>query len=383
MKEQISKKRAWWQWFNTTNSKGRPDYVLVLLVFALVVFGLIMISSASVVISYDTYNDSHRILRNQVVSAAMGIVAFLVAARIDYRFWKRYALFMLFVTLGLLIMVFIPGLRFEYGGASRWILIGPIFFQPSELIKLTYLFYLATWLAKKKEQLQDFSMGFLPFATLLIVITGLIMLQPDLGTMLVIALMSGVLFFVAGANIKHIVLSALGGVAGIYLLILAAPYRMARLKAFLNPEENMLGIGYHVQQALVAIGSGGWIGRGFGRSLQKFSYLPEVVGDSIFAIMAEELGFVRIFVFILVYLLLIIKGFQIAKNAPDNFGKLLALGITSWIGFQAFVNMAAMLALVPLTGLPLPFISYGGSSLIVCLVATGVLYNIAKAGNKS
>lgn len=377
-----SSKKTWWEKLFGSENRGKPDYILAVMVFGLVVFGLVIVSSASVVVSYDTYGDSHRYLRNQIISALIGLVAFFVTSKIDYKFWKKSALLMLIVTLLLLFMVFMPGIGFEYGGAKRWILIGPLFFQPSEIVKLTLLFYLSAWLTKKGKQVKDFSVGFLPFAALLVLITGLVMLQPDLGTMLVIAFMSSVLFFVAGADVKHILVAAGGAVGVIWLLIISAPYRMARLTAFLNPEENMLGIGYHIQQALVAIGSGGWWGRGFGRSMQKYSYLPEVAGDSIFAVMAEELGFIRIILFMIVFLLLVIRGFQIAKKTNDPFGRLLALGISSWIGFQAFVNMAAMLSLVPLTGLPLPFISSGGSSLIICLIAMGVLYNISKTDNR-
>jgi cell division protein FtsW len=365
-----------WSWI-LGDPRKKPDYILALLVLALVLFGLIVISSVSVVVSYDTYGDSHRLFTDQLTSALIGLVAFFVVSKIHYKFWQKNAFLMLVITLVLLILVFVPGIGFEHGGARRWIIF-PIFFQPSEIIKLTFLFYLGAWLTKKGQKVKDFSMGFLPFLALMVLIAGLIMMQPDLGTMLVIAMMSSVLFFVAGANMKHILLTLVGSVSIVSLLIISSPYRKARLTAFLNPEENMLGIGYHIQQALVAIGSGGWIGRGFGRSLQKFSYLPEVVGDSVFAVMSEELGFLRIILFFGVYVLLILRGFKIAQAAPDNFAKLLAVGITTWIGFQAFVNMAAMLALVPLTGLPLPFISYGGSSLIMSLVAMGVLYNISK-----
>lgn len=373
-----SKKNSWLKSIFGEQSAGKPDYLLAVLVFALVIFGLITVSSVSVVVSYDTYGDSHRFLRDQFISALIGLVVFFIVSKIDYNFWKKSAIFMLIGTLVMLIMVFIPGLGFEYGGAKRWILIGPLFFQPSEVIKLTFLFYLAAWLSKKGELVKNFSMGFLPFVFLMILVAGLIMMQPDLGTMLVIAAMSGVLFFVSGAKLKHIFLIIVGALGAIWLLIISAPYRMARLTAFLNPEENVLGIGYHVQQALVAIGSGGWWGRGFGRSLQKYAYLPEVAGDSIFAVMAEELGFLRVMIFLVVYILLLSRGVMIAKKAPDTFGRLLALGVVVWLGFQAFVNIAAMLSLVPLTGLPLPFISYGGSSLIISLVGVGVLYNISK-----
>jgi len=285
------KNNSKWSWI-FGDSRKKPDYILAVLVFALVAFGLIVISSVSVVVSYDTYGDSHKLFTDQLVSAAIGLVAFFVVSKIHYKFWQRNAFLMLLVTLVLLILVFVPGIGFEHGGARRWIIF-PIFFQPSEIVKLTFLFYLSAWLAKQGQKVRDFSMGFLPFIALMLLITGLVMMQPDLGTMLVIALTSFVLFFVGGANIKHILLTVGGSISAVLLLIITSPYRKARLTAFLNPEENVLGIGYHVQQALVAIGSGGWLGRGFGRSLQKFSYLPEVVGDSVFAVMSEELGLLQ------------------------------------------------------------------------------------------
>jgi len=369
-----------WEWL-TGDSKKKPDYMLAILLFAIIVFGLIVVSSVSVVVSYDTYGDSHQFLKDQLISVAIGLVAFTVVSKINYKFWQKNAFLSLVITLVLLFLIFVPGLGFEHGGARRWINIGPLFFQPSEIVKITFLFYMAAWLMKKGKKIKDFSMGFLPFLAMMLLIAGLIMMQPDLGTMLVIAVSSSILFFVAGADIKHILLTLAGSAGAVMLLIVSSSYRMARLTAFLSPEENLLGIGYHIQQALVAVGSGGWVGRGFGRSLQKFSYLPEVVGDSIYAVMSEELGFIRVTLFLLLYLLLLARGYRIAKNAPDMFGRLLGVGIVSWIGFQAFVNIAAMLALVPLTGLPLPFISYGGSSLIMSLVAMGVLYNISKYSN--
>ena len=369
-----------WEWL-TGDSKKKPDYMLAILLFAIIVFGLIVVSSVSVVVSYDTYGDSHQFLKDQLISVAIGLVAFTVVSKINYKFWQKNAFLSLVITLVLLFLIFVPGLGFEHGGARRWINIGPLFFQPSEIVKITFLFYMAAWLTKKGKKIKDFSMGFLPFLAMMLLIAGLIMMQPDLGTMLVIAVSSSILFFVAGADIKHILLTLVGSAGAVILLIVSSSYRMARLTAFLSPEENLLGIGYHIQQALVAVGSGGWVGRGFGRSLQKFSYLPEVVGDSIYAVMSEELGFIRVTLFLLLYLLLLARGYRIAKNAPDMFGRLLGVGIVSWIGFQAFVNIAAMLALVPLTGLPLPFISYGGSSLIMSLVAMGVLYNISKYSN--
>jgi cell division protein FtsW len=357
----------------------KPDYVLIVTVFALVIVGLIMLSSASAVLSYEKFGNNYYYFIHQLIYGALfGFFAFLITSRIDYHYWKKFAAFLLILTLVLLVMVFIPGLGFKHGGAHRWILIGGWTFQPAELAKLTFLLYLATWFDKRQKGVKDWHSGFLPFITILAIIGLLIVLQPNIGTMSIIMLSAITVYFVAGANISHLALLGLGGFGLFLLLVKIAPYRMARLTVFLNPELDPQGIGYQINQALLAIGSGGLFGRGLGKSIQKYNYLPEAYGDSIFAIIAEELGFIRVLILIALFLILAIKGFLIAKRAPDLFGKLVATGVTSWISFQAFINIAAMVNLVPLTGIPLPFISYGGSALLFSLTAIGILTNISK-----
>lgn len=359
--------------------KHKPDYWLVITVIMLVVIGLVMLSSASAVVSYENFGNNYQYLTHQLLYGVLfGLLAMIITSRIDYRFWKKFAAVLLAVTLLLLLAVFIPGIGLEYGGAKRWIALGSATMQPTEIVKLTFILYLATWLEKRQKGIRDWKFGFLPFVTVLGIIGSLIMLQPDLGTMSVVIASAIVVYFIAGARWRH--LAAIGGTGIVlfWLLIKAAPYRMARFTVFLNPEIDPQGIGYQINQALLAVGSGGLFGRGLGKSIQKYNYLPEATGDSIFAVMAEELGFIRILFLIAIFVFLVIRGFMVAKKAPDLFGKLVASGIIAWVAFQAFVNIAAMVALVPLTGIPLPFISYGGTALLFTLAAVGILINISQ-----
>ncbi len=286
---------------------------------------------------------------------------------------------MFIFSLGLLVLVFLPGLGATYRGVHSWINLGIISFQPTEIVKLTFLIYLATWLEKKGEHgLKNVQYGFLPFIFSLGLVVFLVMAQPDLGSLLIILAMSFSVYFIAKAPYKHILGLFLGGLIILLISLQVAPYRLARLTSFLNPEADPQGIGYHIAQAKIAVGSGGLIGLGIGKSRQKFNYLPEVYGDSIFAVIAEEMGFIFCLILIGLFLVLIIRGFKIARAAPDQFGRLLACGITSWFGFQALINIATMVGLFPLTGIPLPFISYGGTAMTVSLMAVGILVNISK-----
>lgn len=360
-------------------TQHKPDYLLVVTVIVLAVIGLVMLSSASAVVSYENFGSNYYYLKHQLFYGVLfGLLALIITSRFNYQRWKKFAAFLLLATLFLLVAVFIPAIGLEYGGAKRWIGIGPLTMQPTEVVKLTFILYLATWLEKRQKGIRDWKYGFLPFITILGIIGFLIMLQPDLGTMSVIIATAIVIYFIAGARWRH--LAAIGGTGIVlfWILIKSAPYRMARFTVFLNPELDPQGIGYQINQALLAVGSGGLFGRGLGKSIQKYNYLPEATGDSIFAIVAEELGFIRVLALIALFVFLTVRGFIIAKRAPDVFGKLVATGITAWIAFQAFINMAAMVALVPLTGIPLPFVSYGGTALLLTLAAVGILINISK-----
>lgn len=359
--------------------KQQADYVLLGLIGIILIFGFVVLTSASNAVAFQKFNDPYYYIKHQALyGLVLGVIAFFITSNIEYTYWKRYAFLFLVITIILLVLVLIPSVGFEYLGARRWINIGGILFQPTEVAKLTFLMYLATWLEKRQKQVHDFSYGLLAFVFLLGIIGLLIMLQPDLGTMTVIAMISLVVYFVAGAPIKHLALLGLVVSAAFAFLIKIATYRTQRLLVFLNPELDPQGIGYHINQALLAIGSGGFFGLGLNNSRQKYNFLPEVTGDSIFAIMAEELGFIVAVGCIVLFILVLMRGLNIAQKSPDMFGKLVAAGITTWILFQAFVNIGAMVSILPLTGIPLPFVSYGSSSIVMLLTAVGILINISK-----
>lgn len=357
-----------------------PDYVLFFCFGLLLAAGLFILSSAGTAIGFEKFNDSYYFLKKQLLFGLLpGAALFLFFYKIDYRVWKKFIIPLLLASIALLIIVYIPGVGAEYGKARSWINIGNISFQPSELVKLTFLLYLATWLSRRGAYgVKDFYSSFLPFIFILSVISLLILFQPDMGSLSIIIFMSVAVFFASGAKFKHVLMMLAAGAVSIYLLIINSPYRAARLTTFLHPELDPQGIGYHINQAILAIGSGGFFGRGFGHSRQKFQYLPEAPGDSIFAVLAEELGFIISIIIIFLFILILIRGLKIAKYAPDPFGRLVAVGIVSWLVFQAFFNIASMVGLSPMTGIPLPFISYGGSALAISMAAMGILLNISR-----
>lgn len=361
----------------------KPDYLLVFIVFILAIFGLIMIYAASAYIAEKSFGDSAYYFHKQFKSFGIGILVWFIFSKINYRFWRKNAHIMLLLTLITLTAVFIPGLGLKLEGASRWISVGPIFFQPAEIAKLFFTIYLAAWLAKKGEGIRDFQSGVFPFAVIVGLVAFLIIKQPDMGSMSVIAFVSAILFIVAGASWQHISFGIVSSFAFFLFLIKSAPYRFQRLLTFLNPSGQELGTSYHINQSLMGIGSGGLFGVGFGKSFQKLYYLPQAQTDSIFAIIVEELGFIRALIVIIAFILIAWRGLRIANNAPDEFARLLAVGIVSWIIIQAFINISAMLGVMPLTGIPLPFVSYGGSSLVILLGAIGILTNISKQANRS
>jgi len=364
------KKSKFFRKITLKSPSTKPDWFLVALVFGLAFFGIIMVGNASVVEAYRDFGDKFYYLRLQAQWLGLGLVAFFLASIFNYRRLKMIAFPLVFFTFASLVLVLLPGIGFEALGARRWLGIGRFSFQPAELAKLTFVLYLASFLSNKKRTL--------PFLLLLGLLVVLVMLEPDLGTTVIIVATSLVVYFASGAPLLLLAGLGLLGLLSGASLILFSPYRRERLLTFLNPTRDPLGASYHIRQILIAIGSGGLLGLGLGQSRQKYEYLPAVTTDSIFAVIAEEIGFVGASVVILAFLLLIWRGFKIAKEAPDEFGKLLAVGITTWIGFQALINLGAMVALVPLTGVPLPFISYGGSSLVLALTGVGILLNISK-----
>lgn len=375
------------QKFRVSSLWHEPDYTLIALLGVILVFGLVMLSSASSVQGFEKFGDANYFVKHQILYGIfIGLPALWVMSRIDYHIWKAYAFPLMIVIVVSLLLVLVPGIGLELLGAKRWINIGGIVFQPSEMVKIGFLIYLAVWLEARQKDIHDFSSGFMPFmimvSFLVIMIAGF---QRDLGTMVVIGVIAVTAYYVAGAPWKHLGIIAALGAAGMIFFIKIIPifipsfsYRANRLTVFLNPELDPLGIGYHINQALLAIGSGGLLGQGLGQSRQKFNYLPEVTNDSIFAVIAEEMGFMITVGLVVLFMWFMIRGYRIAKQAPDTYGTVIAAGITTWIIFQAAVNIMAMLSLVPLTGIPLPFISYGSTSLITLLASTGILINISR-----
>ena len=359
-------------------SPAHPDYLILLLTAALTVVGLIAVWSASFVISLARFGNPEHYIFNQLIWCGFGLALFIAAARTDYLTYKRHALLLMLLTLGALIAVLVVGN--EANGARRWIGYGPLSFQPAEFAKLTITIYLAAWLGSKGATLRSFEGGFWPFVIIIAAVGFLVMKQPSLGTTLIIFTIAVTMFFVAGASFKQMFALAAAGLLAVAILAAVAGYRLDRVTTFLSPDADPGGKGFQTQQALVAMGNGGVEGLGLGASRGKFFYIPESHTDGVYAIIGEEAGFVGTVVVLLFYVLLMIRGFLVARRCHDEFGTLVATGITTWITIQAFLNIAGITSLMPLTGVPLPFLSFGGNALASALLAMGVLMSISRYG---
>ena len=332
--------------------------------------GLVAVADASAPQALNSFGDKFYFVKQQIIWGGIGLAGLLVVANIHYSFWEKIALPLFIVSLIGLVIVLIPGIGLTALGARRWIIIGPISVQPSEIVKLTIAIYFAKLCDKKKGPLSYF----IP----LILVLGLIMLQPDLGTALIVAAIGMIQIFVSGISILTFIVALVTGAVLALILTLTSEYRRQRLVTFFTQAHDPLGKSYHIRQILLGLGSGGLFGVGLGASRQKYLFLPEAATDSIFAVIAEEIGFIGSLLILLLFAFFIFRAFRISKNAPDSFSKLLGLGITAWISIQIFLNIASMVALVPLTGIPLPFFSYGGSALTMVLIGAGILLNISK-----
>jgi len=360
-------------------NKGESDRWLKLSVFALIGIGLVMIASAGVSYGNVRFGDPYYFFKEQLIGLAVGTVFLFIAERIPYQLWQRFVVPLFILALILLILVFIPGFGTTVYGAARWVDFGLFSFQPSEIMKVAIIFYLAAWLSRRGARTAgDFYEGFIPFLVILSLVGFLIIKQPDTGTLGLIFCISLSIFFASGANLRHIAALIAGGFFALFIIIQLAPYRIQRFLVFLNPDHDPLGSGYQMTQAFLAIGTGGWFGVGLGHSRQKFNYLPEPVTDSIFAILAEETGLLGGVAVVSLFLFFLWRGIRVARLAPEKFGELLAVGIIAWVIGQAFINISAITGLIPLTGIPLPFISFGGTSLAVLMAAVGVLLNISR-----
>jgi cell division protein FtsW len=368
---------------------GQPDYILLGVVVILIILGILILASVSAPLSQQKFGNTYYFLNHQLLFGLLpGLILAFLVFKIRLDLFKKWAFPLLLINLILLSLVFLPKIGVSTGGAARWLSLGPISFQPSEFLKLTSILYFAAWLtsrtgAKKlghpRWTEKGFGQTFVAFLIVIGLISSLLIFQPDISTLGIIVLVATLMYFLAETPLWHSVLFVLLGAGGLLTLIKLAPYRAARLLVFLKPEIDPMGIGYQIKQALIAVGSGGISGLGLGMSQQRLGFLPQSISDSIFAILAEETGFIGCLILIFLFLIFLWRGFEIAKSSQNKFSQLAALGLTVWITLQALTNIGSMIGILPLTGIPLPFISYGGSALVSELVGVGILLNISKA----
>ncbi|MFO0705686.1 MAG: putative lipid II flippase FtsW [Nitrospira sp.] len=354
------------------------DHTLLFVTMILSLVGLVMVFSASAVVAGNRFHDSGYFLKRQLAWLTFGFLLLHLASRVDYVWWKRLSIPLLGGMAVLLIMVLIPSLGVAAKGARRWLRLGPISIQPAEMIKLVSVIYVAAYLTKKEDRITSFTSGLLPVLGVIGVLSGLVLLEPDLGTVVVIGLVTVGLLFLGGAQLKHLGMLALCAVPVVLVLVLGSSYRRQRLMTFLAPWKDASDAGFQITQSFLAFGSGGPFGVGLGEGKQKLFFLPEAHTDFVLALVGEELGLVGTAAIVLLFALFVIRGFQIATRARMPFGRYLGMGITLLIGVQALVNAAVVTGLAPTKGLTLPFVSYGGSSLVISLLGVGILLNISR-----
>lgn len=361
------------------SGKIKPDKIFLIITIMLIVAGFFIFSSASLgLLAKESSNYSSVAFSQTVLGLFFGSLALMAASRFDFKLWKKAALWLLLIAIVLNIIVLFPQIGFEHGGARRWLSLFGVSFQPSEVLKFAFVIYFAAFLSGVKEKVAEFRWGFLPLLILLGISGGLLLSQPDTDTYLIIVISGVAMYLAAGGKWRWVMGLAVLGIVGLTFLAFTRPYVMNRIETFLNPTANSLGSGYQIQQSLIAVGSGGLLGKGFGQSVQKFTYLPEPVGDSIFAVAAEEFGFVGSVVLITLFLLFATRGLKIASKVPNVFGRLTIVGLVIMIISQAFINIGAMLGVLPLSGVTLPFVSHGGTSLFMSLLEVGIILSISK-----
>lgn len=363
----------------TSKTGHGPDYVLLAVIFILTVFGLAMLASASSDLGKIKFNDSYYYLKHQILHGlSIGLVGFLIGYRMHYQKLRRLAFPLLLISIATLALVFTK-FGVEVQNATRWLKLGPISFQPAEIVKIVFIIYLAAWLSNPKmKRSTNFTEGLLPFLLISALIAVLLILQPATSTVAILLFAGLVVYFMSGAALRYVAAIVFLALIGFGLVIYATPYRKARVLGFLNATSDTAGQNYHLSQALIAIGSGGLKGVGYGQSATKVSYLPAPIDDSIFAVIGGELGFVGAGSLIVVFAILTLRLFWLANKMRDVFGKLMLIGFGTIIALQSLVNMAAISGLIPITGVPLPFISYGGTALAVFLTMSGIALNVSK-----
>lgn len=356
-----------------------PDYLFLSLVFMLTIFGLVMLTSASSALGKIKFNDNYYYIKHQIINGFLvGIIGFFIGFKINYQYIKKFSFPILIVSLVLISLVFTK-FGVESGGARRWVSIGPVTFQPAEFLKIAFIAYLAAWLSNPRfERAKTLYQGFVPFILISGLAACLLFLQP--ATSMVVILMGAglIVYFLSGAKLRYLATIILGGIAVLALLISTTPYRLERVRGFIGANENPNSLGYHLNESLIAIGSGGFGGLGLGESKTKTSYLPAPIDDSIFAVIAEELGFIGASMLLAVFAVLVFRMFWISKDSRDSFAKLAVAGFASIIGIQSIINIGAISGLMPITGIPLPFISYGGTALAAFLTMSGLVANVSK-----
>ena len=356
-----------------------PDRILLSLTVLLVAVGFLIFSSASLGLLAREGARFSSVATSQALFGILGGgIALFIAMTMHYRIWRQYAFYIFSITFLLTLAVFIDPIGFSHGGARRWIDLGFISMQPSEFLKIGFTVYMATWLSGMRSYLASFTKGTLPFLALIALVGVPLLLQPDTDSYVIIVIASLAMFVTAGGKLRDVIVLGILGVVLIAVLASVRPYIKERIMTFVDPTGDPQGSGYQIKQSLIAVGSGGFMGRGYGQSIQKFEYLPEPIGDSVFAVYAEEFGFVGSVLLVLLFLAFALRGYRVASHAPDLFGMLLTVGIVTLVIVQTFLNMAAMLALVPLSGLALPFISHGGTALFATLAAVGIVLNVSK-----
>lgn len=358
--------------------KTRIDIPFLVSIIILVISGYLIFASASLgLLSKQAVKYSGVAFNQTFLGLMLGSIACYFISKIDYKIYRKYAFYIFLFSIIVTLLVFTP-LGVSHGGAKRWLYLGPISFQPSEFLKIGFVIYFSAWIARFKEKIETLKHGLLPLFLLFGVVGGILLSQPDTDTFLVIVFAGLAMYFVSGGSWKHILVLGFIGIISLSFLFVTRPYIKNRVMTYINPNENSQSTGWQIQQSLIAIGSGGLFGRGFGQSIQKFDVLPEPIGDSIFAVAGEEFGFIGTISIMFIFTFFAIRGLKIASNSTDPFGRLLTLGIVIIIISQAFVNIGAMVGVLPLSGITLPFVSHGGTALFMTLAEVGIVLNISK-----
>ena len=359
--------------------RGKPDVALLLVTISLVVIGTVMIYSSSSIIAMEKYSDVYYFIKKQILFVLIGLGVMIGTSRVPYRYWGKAAYPGMLISIALLSLLIIPGFGTKVSGATRWLRAGPVSFQVSEMVKIMLVVFLAHYLTKKIQHIKEFSRVFMVPLAILLIIVSLVLCQPDFGAAVIMVAVFMLMLYLAGSRIAYLagLVVAVIPVGG--ALIIHESYRMKRLMSFLNPWEDPANTGFQIIQAFISFGSGGTFGGGLGSGMQKLFYLPEPHTDFILSVIAEEGGFVGVVIVLVLFCVIIIRGLQISFNCSDLFGMLLASGLTTVIALEAFINMAAVMGLIPTKGLVLPFLSYGGTSLMMCMATVGILLNISSS----